>query len=98
MPSPLVSVLLTVYNREPYLAASIESALAQTWGAFEIIIVEDRSTDGSVEIARRYERLDRRIRIVVNERNYGQFANRNHAASLASTPYLKFHDSDDVMY
>jgi len=98
MPSPLVSVLVTVYNREPYLAESIESALAQTWGDFELIIVDDRSTDGSVEIARRYERLDPRIRVVVNERNYGQFANRNHAASLANTPYLKFHDSDDVMY
>ena len=98
MPSPLVSVLVTVYNREPYLAEAIESALAQTWGDFELIIVDDRSTDGSVEIARRYERLDPRIRVVVNERNYGQFANRNHAASLANTPYLKFHDSDDVMY
>jgi len=98
MPSPLVSVLLTAYNREPYLAASIESVLAQTWGDFELIVVDDRSTDGSVEIARGYERLDSRVRVVVNERNYGQFANRNHAASLAAAPYLKFHDSDDLMY
>ena len=98
MPSPLVSVLLTVYNREPYLAESIESVLAQTWGDFELIIVDDRSTDGSVEIARRYERLDPRVRVVVNERNLGQFANRNHAATLGKAPYLKFHDSDDVMY
>ena len=98
MPTPLVSVLLTAYNREAYLAASIESVLAQTWGDFELIVVDDRSTDGSVEVARRYERLDPRVRVVVNERNYGQFANRNHAASLATAPYLKFHDSDDVMY
>jgi len=98
MAIPLVSVLLTAYNREQYLAASIESVLAQTWGDFELLVVDDRSTDGSVEIARRYERLDSRVRVVVNERNLGQFANRNHAASLADAPYLKFHDSDDLMY
>jgi hypothetical protein len=98
MTAPLVSVLLTAYNREAYLAASIESVLAQTWGDFELIVVDDRSTDGTIEIARRYERLDSRVRVVLNERNYGQFANRNHAASLATAPFLKFHDSDDLMY
>jgi hypothetical protein len=98
MTAPLVSVLLTAYNREQYLAASIESVLAQTWGDFELIVVDDGSTDGSLDIARRYERLDSRVRVVVNERNYGQFANRNHAASLAGAPFLKFHDSDDLMY
>ncbi|SRR5712691_5855675 len=98
MTAPLVSVLLTAYNREHYLAASIESVLAQTWGDFELIVVDDRSTDESLDIARRYERLDSRVRVVVNERNYGQFANRNHAASLAGAPFLKFHDSDDLMY
>jgi hypothetical protein len=98
MAPPLVSVLLTVYNREQYLAESIESVLGQSCGDFELIIVDDCSTDASVDIARGYERRDRRIRIVVNERNYGQFPNRNRAASFASAPLLKFHDSDDVMY
>ena len=98
MPAPLVSVLLTVYNRERYLAESIESVLAQTIGNFELIIVDDHSTDGSVEIARRYARIDSRVRLVTNDRNFGQFSNRNHAASFATAPFLKFHDSDDVMY
>lgn len=98
MASPLVSVLLTVYNREQYLAESIESVLAQSFGDFELIIVDDHSTDGSVEVARRYERLDRRVRFVINDRNTGQFPNRNHAASLARAPFIKYHDSDDVMY
>jgi len=97
MTVPLVSVLLTAFNRESYLAASIESVLAQTWGDFELIVVDDRSTDGTIDIARRYERLDSRVRVVLNERNYGQFANRNHAASLVTAPFLKFHDSDDLM-
>ena len=64
MTVPLVSVLLTAFNRESYLAASIESVLAQTWGDFELIVVDDRSTDGTIDIARRYERLDSRVRVV----------------------------------
>ena len=98
MDAPIVSVLMTSYNRERYVAASIESVLAQTFGDFELLITDNCSTDGTVEIARGYERLDRRIRIVVNERNLGQFGNRNRAATLARGPLLKYHDSDDVLY
>jgi hypothetical protein len=95
---PAVSVLVTAYNRERYIAASLESVLAQTFGDFEVIVTDNQSTDGTVEIARQYERLDPRIRVVVNERNLGQFGNRNRAASLATGEFLKYHDSDDLMY
>jgi hypothetical protein len=98
MTRPHVSVLVTAYNREQYIAASIESVLAQTFGDFEVIVTDNQSTDGTVEIARRYERLDPRVRVVVNERNLGQFGNRNRAASLAAGEFLKFHDSDDLLY
>ncbi len=98
MSRPVVSVLITAYNREDYLAASIESVLAQTFGDFEILVTDNQSTDRTVEIARQFERLDSRVRVVVNERNLGQFGNRNRAASLAAGEFLKFHDSDDVMY
>jgi glycosyltransferase involved in cell wall biosynthesis len=95
---PKISVLLTAYNRERYIAAAIESVLGQTFEDFELLVVDDCSSDGTVEIARSYERTDRRVRVVVNPRNLGQFPNRNHAASLARGRYLKFHDSDDLMY
>jgi glycosyltransferase involved in cell wall biosynthesis len=95
---PLVSVLLTAYNRAPYIGESIESVLAQTWPDFELIVTDDGSSDGTAEIARAYERRDARIRVSVNERNLGQFENRRYAATLARGPYLKYHDSDDVMY
>jgi glycosyltransferase involved in cell wall biosynthesis len=98
MADPIVSVLLTAYNREQYLAASIESVLAQSFGDFELIVVDDRSVDGTVEIARSYERLDSRVRVIVNDHNYGQFPNRNRAATFSTAPFLKYHDSDDVMY
>jgi glycosyltransferase involved in cell wall biosynthesis len=98
MTSPLVSVLVTAYNREQYIAQALESVLAQSFGDFELLVVDDRSTDGTRDIACSYERLDRRVRVVVNERNLGQFMNRNRAAALAAGALLKYHDSDDVMY
>jgi glycosyltransferase involved in cell wall biosynthesis len=97
MNTPLVSVLLTSYNREAFIAESIESVLAQTLTDFELLVVDDASTDGTVEVARRYV-SDPRVRLVQNERNLGQFKNRRLAASLVQARYLKFHDSDDVMY
>src|SRR5258708_34709462 len=96
--TPAVSVLLTAYNRAPYIASSIESLLSQTFGDFEPLITDNCSTDGTFDIAKKYEGLDSRIRVVQNERNLGQFGNRNRAAELARGSLLKYHDSDDLMY
>ena len=98
MSAPTVSVLLTTYNREGFVAAAIESVLGQTYRDLELVVVDDGSTDRTVEIARTYERRDARVRVAVNERNLGQFRNRNHAAALARGTLLKYHDSDDLMY
>ncbi|MGA2961873.1 MAG: glycosyltransferase family 2 protein [Candidatus Korobacteraceae bacterium] len=95
---PLVSILMTAYNREAFIADAIQSVLAQTFTDFELIIVDDGSKDRTVEIARRYGSRDRRIRVFVNERNLGDYPNRNRAASLASGTFLKYHDSDDLLY
>ncbi len=81
---PLVSVLITVFNRECYLAAAVDSVLAQTMQDFEIVIVDDCSTDGSVDIARAYAARDPRIRFFRNDRNLGDYPNRNKAAGLAT--------------
>jgi glycosyltransferase involved in cell wall biosynthesis len=97
-PAPLVSVLMTAYNRAPYIGSSIESVLVQTFTDFELLIVDDCSTDGTLDVARDYQRRDSRIRVVANEGNLGQFGNRNRAASLARGSLLKYHDSDDLMY
>jgi len=96
--TPRVSVLMTAYNRAAYIGASIESVLSQTFTDFELLITDNCSTDGTFEVAKRYETLDPRIRVVQNERNLGQFGNRNRAAELARGPLLKYHDSDDLMY
>jgi glycosyltransferase involved in cell wall biosynthesis len=96
--APLVSVLMTAFNRERYIAAAIQSVLVQTFDDFELVIVDDGSRDQTVTIAREYARTDARIRVSVNERNLGDYRNRNHAASLARGRFLKYHDSDDIMY
>jgi glycosyltransferase involved in cell wall biosynthesis len=96
--SPLISVLMTAYNREQYIGAAIESVMAQTFTDFELLIVDDRSTDGTRAAAEQYARQDPRIRLVVNDRNLTDYVNRNHAAQLARGQYLKYLDSDDLMY
>ncbi|MBS1754984.1 MAG: glycosyltransferase family 2 protein [Bacteroidetes bacterium] len=96
--SPLVSVLMTAYNRENFLAEAIESVLASSLTDFELIIVDDCSTDNTVAITKKYEALDSRVKVYVNEKNLSDYPNRNKAASYATGKYIKYWDSDDVMY
>ena len=97
MNAPLVSVLVTAYNRENYISEAIESVLASTFTNFELIVVDDCSSDNTVAIARKYEATDNRVRVYVNEKNLGDYPNRNKASSYARGKYLKYLDSDDVL-
>lgn len=94
----LVSVLMTAYNRENYIAEAIESVLASKYKNFELIIVDDGSKDKTVLIAKSFEKIDPRIKVHVNEVNLGDYCNRNKAASLAKGTYLLYVDSDDTIY
>jgi glycosyltransferase involved in cell wall biosynthesis len=96
--TPLVSVLMTAYNREAFIGEAIESVLASTYRNFELIIVDDMSKDRTIDIAKKYAAKDDRIRVYVNERNLGDYPNRNRAASYARGKYLKYLDSDDKIY
>ncbi len=95
---PIVSILTTIYNREKYLAYCIDSVIASSYQDWEMIIVDDQSTDKSVEIAKEYEKKDPRIKVYVNEINLGDYPNRNKAASYAKGKYLKYLDADDLIY
>ena len=94
----MVSVLMTTYNREKYLAEAVQSVLASTFRDFELIIVDDQSKDRSLAIARELAEKDPRIRVILNEKNLGDYPNRNKAASLARGKYLKYVDADDLIY
>ncbi len=98
MNTPKVSILTTVYNRENYLAACIESVRASDYPDWELILVDDQSKDQSVAIARRYADQDPRIKVYVNDTNLGDYPNRNQAASYAQGRYLKYLDADDLIY
>lgn len=96
--NPLVSVLMTSFNREKYISFAIESVLKSTYQNFELIIVDDASTDETVSITNKYAAQDNRIQVYVNQKNLGDYPNRNKAASYATGKYLKYVDSDDYIY
>jgi glycosyltransferase involved in cell wall biosynthesis len=98
MQQPMVSVLMTAYNREKFIHQAIDSVLASTYQNFELIIVDDGSKDDTVKIAKSYADKDTRIRVFVNEKNLGDYPNRNKAASYARGKYIKYLDSDDYIY
>lgn len=89
---------MTTYNREKYLDSAIKSVLASTYQNFELIIVDDGSSDRTVEIAQQYKKEDQRIKVYINENNLGDYPNRNKAASYAKGKYLKYVDADDCIY
>jgi glycosyltransferase involved in cell wall biosynthesis len=88
---------MTAFNREKYIAEAIESVLLSTYDHFELIIVDDCSTDNSFNIAEKYAAGDARIKTFRNHMNIGQFANRNRAASLATGSIYFYADSDDLV-
>jgi glycosyltransferase involved in cell wall biosynthesis len=95
--NPLVSVLMTAYNREKYIGEAIESVINSTYQNWELIIVDDCSTDSTVDIARRYAATHQRIKVYINEKNLGDYPNRNRAANYAKGKYLKYVDADDMI-
>lgn len=98
MNGPLVSILMTAYNRERYIPEAIESVLASTYQKWELIIVDDASKDGTVNIAKSYQEKDNRIKLFINEENLGDYPNRNRAVSYATGQYIMFCDSDDKLF
>lgn len=98
MNPPLVSVLMTAFNRQAYIAEAIESVLASSYLNFELIIVDDCSSDDTVIIARGYEAKDNRIKLYLNESNLGDYPNRNRAAGYAVGDFIMYVDSDDKLY
>ena len=94
---PEISVIVPVYNVEEYLARCIDSILAQSFTDFELILVDDGSTDSSGVICDEYAEGDSRVH-VIHQVNKGQAAARNCALDLARGEYVSFIDSDDYVH
>jgi glycosyltransferase involved in cell wall biosynthesis len=95
MASPRVSIGLPVYNGERFIAQSLDSLLAQTFADFELLVVDNCSTDRTGEIVRDYVARDRRVRYVRNDRNVGGPGNFRKAFLLCSGEYHKWSTADD---
>ena len=92
-----ISVIVPIYNAEPYLGRCIESLIHQPHQALQIILVNDGSTDNSLTIARKYAEQDNRIEVYSLSKNQGQSAARNWGLQHATGEYISFVDSDDYI-
>jgi len=90
----LVSILIPAYNAQEFLAATITSALGQTWARKEVIIVNDGSRDETLDVARRFESAS--VKVITHE-NQGAAATRNKALSLAQGEFIQWLDADDLL-
>lgn len=91
----MISIISPVYNAEKYISKTIDCILAQTYQDFELILVDDGSSDNSVSIMENYS--DERVRVVVNDRpKKGAFSARNMGIDLAKGRYIAFIDADDL--
>lgn len=93
---PLVSIITPIYNGEKEIKETIDSVLNQTFTAFEMIIVDDISTDKTVEVVKNYQKKDKRIKLYILDKKGGASAARNKAIKEARGQYIAFLDGDDL--
>ena len=92
--TPLITVLMPVYNTAPYLREAVDSILRQTFTDFILLAIDDGSTDGSLQILQSYS--DPRLQIVRNPHNLGLVATLNRGLDMARSPFIARMDSDDI--
>lgn len=93
-----ISVILAAYNADVHIDKAIQSILNQSFSNFEIIAIDDASTDRTFEILNKYKSLDSRIKIIQNKKNLGLAASLNVGIDLASAPFIARMDADDIAF
>ncbi|MBC7389197.1 MAG: glycosyltransferase family 2 protein [Opitutaceae bacterium] len=94
---PLISICIPTYNGAEYLSQAIESALRQTFKDVEILIVDDCSTDNTLELAQKFAQGDPRVKVFKNEQNLGLVGNWNKCVTMAQGTWIKFLFQDDYL-
>jgi glycosyltransferase involved in cell wall biosynthesis len=94
--TPMVSVLMPCYNAEQYLNAAIKSIVHQTYQNLHILLINDGSTDATLQICQQWAKKDNRIELIQNESNLGLIKTLNKGISIASSPFIARMDADDV--
>ena len=95
---PLVSVIMPCYNMVSYVSDSIKSVIAQTYPHWELLIVDDASTDETVNIIKSYAQADSRIKFAIKKQNSGISDTRNLCIQMAQGQFLAFLDADDIWH
>jgi len=95
--TPFISIIIPVYNTEKHLSACLDNILLQTFSNFEILCINDGSTDNSLKILEEYTKKDKRIKII-NQKNQGVSSARNIGIEKAIGEYILFVDSDDYLH
>ncbi|APG64698.1 hypothetical protein LPB136_04685 [Tenacibaculum todarodis] len=98
--NPLVSILIPIYNRVYLIEETLDSVISQSYTNWECILVDDGSTDGTIDLLEKYQKKDDRIKIYKRPSNLIKGANscRNYGFSVAKGDYINWFDSDDIMY
>jgi glycosyltransferase involved in cell wall biosynthesis len=92
----MVSVIMPVFNAKLYLSEAVESILSQTFADFELITIDDCSTDGSLEILKSFAEKDKRVLVLDNERNLGVTPTLNRGLATANGELIARMDADDI--
>ena len=95
---PLVSVIMPCYNMAPFVSDSIKSVIAQTYPHWELLIVDDASTDETVNIIESFAQTDSRIKLAIKKQNSGISDTRNQCIQMAKGLFLAFLDADDIWH
>ena len=93
---PAISVIMSAYNSERYITQAIESILNQTFKDFEFIIINDASTDKTLNIIKKYAKKDKRIKIINKKTNSGAADSRNKGLKISKGEYIAIMDADDI--
>ncbi len=91
-----ISIIMPIYNKSSYLHETLDSLLNQIFQCYEIVCINDGSTDSSLQILEAYSAKDKRIRVFNNEKNIGAALSRNRGIEYAKAPYILFLDADDI--
>lgn len=96
MQKPLISIIMPAYNSEAYISESIYSVLNQTWDNWELLVIDDASSDRTKDIIQAFQKSDSRIHYIANASNMGVAGSRTHGIHLSRGEWIAFLDSDDL--
>jgi len=92
---PMVTVLVPVFNGEKWLTTALNGLAQQTWRNLEVLVIDDKSTDGTRELVKRFAKADPRFRLIEQKVNGGSYVARNAGLEVATGEFVTVHDSDD---